>query len=50
MLARGSNSGNHEIGIAFPPAMLLAKAFHHGCTGGIEHHDLELGEHLLRLQ
>ena len=50
MRARGDDGRNHQIGIALPPAMLPPKAFHHGRTGGVEHDDLELGEHLLRVQ
>ncbi len=49
MLACSDNGGNHQVGIAFPLAMLLPEAYHHGRTGGVEHDDLELREHVLRV-
>ncbi len=49
MLARDDHGGNHQVSIALPPAMLLAQTFHHGRAGDVKHHDVELGEHLLRV-
>jgi hypothetical protein len=43
MLARGYDGRNHQVGIALPLAMPPPEAFHRGRTGGIEHHDVELG-------
>jgi hypothetical protein len=50
MLARGGDGRNHQVGITLPPAMPALEAFHHRRTGGVKHDDLELGEHLLRVQ
>ena len=50
MLARGDDGRNHQVGIALPSAMPPTEAFHHSSTGSVEHDDLELGEHLLRVQ
>ena len=41
MLARDHHDGNHQVGIALPPAMLLAQTFHHGRAGNVKHHDVE---------
>jgi hypothetical protein len=50
MLAHGDYGCNHQVCIALSPPMPLPEAFHHRRTGIVEHHDLELGEHLLRVQ
>ena len=41
-MAREDHGGNQYVGIALPSAMLLAKAFYHSRTGGVEHDDLKL--------
>jgi hypothetical protein len=50
MLARGDDGRNHQVCIALPSPMPLTEAFHHSRTGYVEHDDLKLGEHLLRVQ
>jgi hypothetical protein len=50
MLTREDHDGNHQVSIALPPAMLLAETFHHRRAGTVKHDDVELGEHLLRVQ
>ena len=50
MLPCDDDGRNHQVGITLPPAMPLPEVFHHGRTGGVKHHDLALGEPLLRVQ
>lgn len=50
MLTRDDHGGNHQVGITLPPAMLLAETCHHCRAGPVTHDNVELGEHLLRVQ
>jgi len=50
MLAHGDYGCNHQVCIALSPPMPLPEAFDHRRTGIGEHNDLELGEHLVRVQ
>jgi hypothetical protein len=50
MLTREDHGGDHQVSVALPPAMPLAQTCDYRRAGHVKHHDVELGEHLLRVQ